>query len=189
MSLYSWGWLGKGGTRIGETQLLFPRGTSWEASFYDEDLALRFLAGVHKNRQFIYGMNVMKAEVIMTPRFGSQFRFFAGSPVLVRRKRKEDNKQDHLQWNDPAADALLTKTFRSKLKFAGFSGAHLESFMGFDRNYSKARTKLATIKGIDLQANECPVIVSGTPEAVRFAWNVGAGHLTGSCFGQLKVSL
>jgi CRISPR/Cas system endoribonuclease Cas6 (RAMP superfamily) len=30
------------------------------------------------------------------------------------------------------------------------------------------------------------VVVEGTPEAVRFAWTVGVGELTGSGFGALQ---
>jgi CRISPR/Cas system endoribonuclease Cas6 (RAMP superfamily) len=30
------------------------------------------------------------------------------------------------------------------------------------------------------------VVVTGTPEAVQFAWTVGVGELTGSGFGALK---
>lgn len=186
-SLYSLGALGKGRV-IDKKFLVFPKGTTWEASFYDKDFALRFLSGVHENTHFIYGMKVLKAEIEMTPRFGPNFRFFAASPVLVR-EYVEDGSNEHLLWNDPKTDALLTKTFRYKLQLAGFTGAHLESFMGFDRSYSRARSKLVSIKGNKMKASECPIIVSGTPEAVRAAYHFGAGHLTGSCFGQLKVSL
>ena len=57
--------------------------------------------------------------------------------------------------------------------------------MRFDRNYKGAKTKFIEIKGICNRANFCPVIVEGAPEVVQFAWNTGAGHLTGSCFGSL----
>jgi CRISPR/Cas system endoribonuclease Cas6 (RAMP superfamily) len=52
--------------------------------------------------------------------------------------------------------------------------------------YPHARDKVATVKGTDHKGSICPVVVEGTPEAVQFAWTVGAGELTGSGFGALK---
>jgi CRISPR-associated endoribonuclease Cas6 len=185
-SLYSLGWLGRG-KMVQDAGFVFPSGAEWEVSFYDAAMAAHFIQRVNADQNFVFGMRVRKIEVTPTPNFSSTYRFGFNSPILVR-KDGEDGKKIHLSYEDGEADELLTKTFRNKMRLAGLEGAHLESWMGFDRSYPKARTKLVAIKDIQHKANQCPVIVMGTPEAVRFAWEVGAGHLTGSCFGQLKTA-
>lgn len=75
---------------------------------------------------------------------------------------------------------------RHKLEAAGLEGEHLTATAAFDETYHGARTKLVTIKGISHKTSLCPVAVTGTPEAVRFAWEAGAGELTGSGFGALR---
>jgi len=67
-----------------------------------------------------------------------------------------------------------------------FTDADKQVKVGFDREFANPKIKLVRIKDIDHKASICPVIVEGTPEAVRFAWNVGIGNGTGSCFGSLK---
>jgi len=57
--------------------------------------------------------------------------------------------------------------------------------VSFDKNYLNPKTKLVNIKNIKNRANFCPIIIEGDPEAIKFAWNVGVGHSTGSCFGAL----
>ncbi|MCO6488641.1 MAG: CRISPR-associated endoribonuclease Cas6 [Phaeodactylibacter sp.] len=185
-SLYSLGWLSHGRV-VKDAGFVFAKGATWEVSFFDDKLATHFIGRVNADQQFIFGMRVHKMEVIPTPSFSSTYRFGFNSPILVRRDM-ENGKKEHLSFEQGEADELLTQTFRYKMQLAGFKGEHLDSWMGFDRSYSKARTKVVTIKNIKLKANQCPVIVMGTPEAVQFAWEVGAGHLTGSCFGQLKTA-
>ena len=87
---------------------------------------------------------------------------------------------------DDRADDALTRIFRWKMSLAGLDGEHLASTMRFDRTYVRPRSKLVTIKDIKHRGSECPVIVEGTPEALRFAWLVGAGELTGSGCGGLR---
>ena len=185
-SLYSLGWLSRGKI-IKDNGLIFPKGASWEVSFHNPEMATHFIGRINQNLQFAFGMRVYKIEVIPTPNFGSNYCFRFNSPILIR-KNIENGKKKHLSFEDDEADELLTQTFRYKMQLAGMSGIHLESWMGFNRSYPNARTKVVAIKDIKLKANECPIIVMGTPEAVRFAWEVGAGQLTGSCFGQLKTA-
>lgn len=184
-SLYSLGWL-QNGKLIPEKGFNFPHGSSWEVSIYDKEEAMKFVSQVNDDINFIFGMYVNQISLKPTPSFGSHYKFRYNSPILVRRKN-ERGTNDHLSFKDPEADEFLTKTFRYKMKLAGLDENHQQSWMGFDRSYSRAKEKLVTIRSTKLKANACPVIVMGTPEAVQFAWEVGAGHLTGSCFGQLKL--
>jgi CRISPR-associated endoribonuclease Cas6 len=56
----------------------------------------------------------------------------------------------------------------------------------FEKNYSKAKTKLIAYNGIKNKTNWCPVIIKGKPETKFFAWNVGLGNSTGIGFGAIK---
>ncbi len=66
-----------------------------------------------------------------------------------------------------------------------FTDADKQIKVGFDREFANPKIKLVRIKNIDHKTSVCPVIIEGAPEAVRFAWNVGIGNSTGSCFGSL----
>lgn len=182
-SLYSFGWLQGAAPKNGH--LTFPRGATWRVSLYEEGMAKRLLAGLLRDPEVFAGMRVFEAQEQPVPAFSGCYRFLVDGPVIARRKR-EDGSQDYLLHDDPAADEALTRVLRWKLRQAGFEGEHLEASVQFDRLYPKARTKLATIKGIRHKGSECPVVITGTPEAVRFAWLVGVGELTGSGFGALR---
>lgn len=183
LSLYSFGWL-KGG-RARDGHLVFPQGATWRISFYDAEAARALLAGILRDPAVAYGMRVYEVKEQAAPQFSGRYRFKVDGPVLARRTR-EDGGHDYLLHDDPAADDALTRVLRWKLQRAGFEDAHLDATARFDRTYRGARTKLACIKGIRHKGSECPVVVDGTPGAVRFAWLVGVGELTGSGFGALR---
>ncbi|GAB5517872.1 MAG: CRISPR-associated endoribonuclease Cas6 [Rhodothermales bacterium] len=183
-SLYSFGWLEGGKPRNGA--LHFPRGASWRISFYDDAVSKRLIAGILKDQEVLQGMRVFEVQEQATPQFGGCVRFKTdGGPILARQKR-DDGTTEHLLYDNTDADAALTRVLRWKLKKAGFGPEHLDAEVQFDRTYQRARTKQCTIKGIKYKASECPVVVTGSPEAVQFAWLVGIGELTGSGFGALR---
>lgn len=187
LSCYSISWLKGEKSRSTRDGLLFPNGAEWSISTYDEKMAAKLRESAEELPEIAFGMRIYRVTERPTPAFGSVYRFEVGSPVLVR-GMEEDGRRPHLLYSDPEADTFLTQTLRSKLEAAGFSGSHLDVLVGFDRSYQRARTKLVDVKGTKFRCSVCPVIVAGTPQAVRFAWNVGAGHLTGSGFGFLKAS-
>lgn len=187
LSLYSLGWLQGGKAQRGG--LHFARGASWFISAPDNERGTCLLELVAQaalqSPEVCCGMEVLQIRAEVTPDFGPRRTFRADSPILVKGQKSPDGKTPHLLWNDPRADELLTKTLRHKLDAAGL-GEHSEgAIMRFVRDYKGAKTKLVDIKGIQNRANFCPVIVEGPPEVVQFAWNVGAGIGTGSCFGSL----
>lgn len=182
LSLYSVSWLIGGRVRGGALQ--FPNGAVWRLSFANPGLADRVQSGILADPSVAFGMHVFDVAVQPPPRFSTPYRFEVDSPVLTRRNR-DDGGRDHLAWDDPDADETLTRTFRRKLEAAGLDmeGAR----MAFDRTYPGAKTKVVTPKpGLQFKANVCPVLVSGTTEAVQFAWLVGAGEQTGMGFGALR---
>lgn len=185
-SLYSFSWL-HGGRRE-DDYLTFPSGAKWTVSFYDPALAKALLSGILEKPEVFAGMRVVEVHEQTIPDFAETFRFeTAGSPVVVRQAR-EDGTKEYLRFGQDAADEALTRVLRHKLTLAGFEGDHLHTTARFDRAYPQARTKVGTIKGISHKGSVCPVVVEGTPEAVRFAFLVGAGELTGSGFGALRLA-
>jgi len=183
-SLYSFGWLEGAKPRSGA--LHFPRGASWRISFYDASVSNRLIAGILRDPEVFAGMRVFEVQEQATPQFGGCVRFLTDRGPILARQKRDDGTTAHLLYDDEAADAALTRVLRWKLKQAGFGPDHLDAEVQFDRTFQRARTKKCTIKGIHYKASECPVVVTGTPEAVQFAWLVGVGELTGSGFGALR---
>ncbi len=182
LSLYSLSWL-TGSQRVNEG-LSFPSGAKWFVSAHDQSLIQQIADAAMLEPDVCCGMKVLSMHQQRTPDFGSSFTFKVASPVLAR-GQKVDGKVEHFVFSDAEANEVLTQTLRHKLDLAGLSEHTSKASVRFDRSYRNARTKLVTINGIGNRASVCPVIVEGTPEAVQFAWNVGAGHLTGSAFGSL----
>ena len=188
LSLYSFGWLdGGSGTREG---LTFADGARWRVSFYQPEAAKACLDGILRDPEVLCGMRVEEAKEQRVPSFSQAHTFKVDSPVLAR-VRRDDGSRAHLTWDDPEADAALTRTLRTKLQAAGVSDASPDAEsnavrVAFDRSYAHPKTKLARIKDTRHRANMCPVTVEGPPEAIRFAWLVGVGDLTGSGFGALR---
>ncbi|MEM8599996.1 MAG: CRISPR-associated endoribonuclease Cas6 [Bacteroidota bacterium] len=183
LSLYSFGWLRKG--RVRQGRLDFPGGTTWTVSFVDPALGKRLLNGVLDDPDVTCGMRVSEVQLAEAPEFGASQRFLIDGAVLTRRNR-DDGGRDHLTFADEGADETLTRTLRSKLAAAGLDASAHQVRVRFDREWPGAKSKVVTLKGVTYKTSVCPVIVEGTPEAVRFAWLAGAGELTGSGLGALR---
>ena len=70
------------------------------------------------------------------------------------------------------------------MKIAGLTDETLG--IHFDTQYIKAEPKLITYKGIKNKVSLCPIIISGKPETISFARNVGLGNSTGIGFGSIE---
>jgi CRISPR-associated endoribonuclease Cas6 len=180
LSLYSLSWLGHG-RRKGKG-LDFSRGGEWFISTPDIDLAKSLIQGIQADPSIAFGMEVRDIMLQPTPDFSSKETFFVQSPILIKRQIDEDTKFYFPK--DQEADQLLTETLHHKLRKAGKPNTEVQ--VAFDRSYSRIKTKVATYKGVDNKGTLCPVIVSGDPAAVAFAWEVGIGNSTGIGFGALK---
>jgi CRISPR-associated endoribonuclease Cas6 len=182
LSLYSFSWLqGASATPQG---LRFPKGATWFISATDGEFLFRSIQGILADPHLRWGMQVQQAEMVMPPDFSGQdeVRFLLASPVLIKRELA-DGSTKHYLYTDPESDALLTETFRHKLRVAGLKeeGAAVR----FDRAYPKAKTQLLSYRGIDNKCSYCPVFVQGSPEQLAFAWTVGVGNSTGVGFGSV----
>lgn len=179
LSLYSFGWLTGG--EVQKTGISFKSCAMWFISFWDEDIGKQIIFNSLKDSDFIFGMKVMDISIKDTPSFSSRERFSVSSPVLVR-NYTANKEVKHILSDNPLADELMTKTMQRKLREANIND---DISIRFDRDYHNPKTKLIRINGIENRANLCPVFIEGNPESIKFAWNVGVGHSTGSGFGAL----
>lgn len=182
-SLYSFGWLRGGSGADGHLQ--FPEGATWRISFHDTEAAKQCIAGIMQDPTVCAGMRVHEVKEQATPAFSDAYHFKVDAPVVARRVR-DDGSRAYLLWDDEGVNDVLTQTLRTKMGAAGLDAEKKHVSVQFDQSYPNPHTKLAEIKGIKHKGSICPVVVEGTPEAVRFAWKVGVGELTGSGFGALR---
>lgn len=180
ISLYSLSWLSGGMVR--RKALDFPGGSTFWISAPDDQMLARLVSGVADRWEVRWGMEVERVSIQRTPEFGESQRFVVQSPVLVQR-RNNSGKQSYFLPGEDQTNEYLTETLQHKMKKAGLN---LEASVVFDPEYKKTKTKLVDYKGIKIKAALCPILVSGHPRAVQFAWEVGAGNSTGIGFGALK---
>jgi CRISPR-associated endoribonuclease Cas6 len=181
ISLYSFSWL-RGRAERDDGGLNFPNGARWFISFWESKYGADLIQGIVDKPEVMYGMEVDEVKVAKTPSFKSEQRFLVASPILIRRN-KDPNHRKHLTYSDEEVDQYLSRTVNRKMKEAGFDNDQLE--IAFDRTYQNPKTKLVNLKGTELRANFCPVIIKADPKSIEFAWTVGVGELTGSGFGSL----
>lgn len=183
LSLYSLSWL-RGG-RGGRGGLFFRDGAHWSISAHDPQLIHALVGGVVREPTLGQGLTVRDVQLLTPPAFpdGEQW-FRVLSPVFVKWEAEPGKPADHLTYDDPRTDELLTATLRHKLRQAGLddTGATVH----FDRAYPGSKTKLFAYKKVQCRASMCPVIVTGTAEQIRFAWCVGVGNSTGLGCGALE---
>ena len=183
LSLYSLSWL-RGG-RAGRGSIHFRDGAHWAISAHDPTLIHEIISGVVRDPDLGLGLRVREARIQTLPDFqpGEQgFRVL--SPVFIKWDTEIGKPADHLTYLDgDRANQVLTDTLRRKLRQAGLddTGAAVR----FDRAYPGAKTKLFQYKAVQCRASQCPVIVTGTAEQIKFAWCVGVGHSTGLGCGAL----
>jgi CRISPR-associated endoribonuclease Cas6 len=181
ISLYSFSWLRGKAERV-DGGLNFPNGAMCFISFWESKYGADLIQGIVDNPDVMYGVEVDEVKVTKIPSFKSEQRFLVASPVLVR-KNEDPNNRKHLTYSDEEVDQYLSRTVNRKMKEAGLDNDQLE--VAFDRTYHNPKTKLVNLKGTQLRANFCPVIIKGDPKSIEFAWTVGVGELTGSGFGSL----
>ena len=151
-------------------------------SAHDENIIKAIVKGVSDDPRVCYGMNVSEIHMKEAPKFGSEQLFITGSPIFI--KRRFDNNEKHITFENPSSDIFLTETLKKKLLTAHLSDEGVS--VSFDRDFLNAKTKIVKYKDISNKVNICPVIIKGTPEQIAFAWNVGVGNSTGIGFGALK---
>lgn len=182
-STFSLGWL-KGNSSAREDKIWFRDPVTWDIGLPSSELEEKVKSGMDEADYFFYGMKAVKSETLPEPDFsGGSCRFFANSPVLLR-KSAGKGKRRHLIFSDPESDALLTASARRKAEELGLEDAQ-EICLRFDRADHRAKTRLVSIKSVKLRGSVCPLLAEGPPQVLKALWVTGAGELTGSAFGAL----
>jgi len=181
LSLFSFSWLQKvsviekKGVKITDESFFF-------ISAYNDDLIKNIVKGIREEPGICFGMKVSEIHVVDTPSFTCTETFMTASPIFI--KRRFDNNEKHITFDQPSSDLYLTETLKKKLRAAELSDEDVS--VSFDRGFHNPRTKIVKYKEISNRVNVCPVIIKGTEEQIAFAWNVGVGNSTGIGFGALK---
>jgi len=182
ISLYSLSWLSHGVPR--RKGLDFPNGSTFYVSAPNPDLLSALIHGLDSGYAINWGMEVHEVTIQRTPKFGSRQRFLAQSPILIKRKEKNEDKHHRFYYpTDKEANGFMTETLQQKLAKMSLP---TDVSVKFDETYLHPRIKKMIYKNIDIKATLCPVIVEGNPRSVSFAWEVGIGNSTGIGFGALR---
>ena len=195
ISLYSLSWLD--GSRRVRNRLEFANGAKWFVSFFEDEHAEKLVHGALTDPEMFCGMSVTRIEQQTTPDFGTKYTFKVASPVFIKGKQPQNGKPPHhFLFNEPEAGELMTATLIHKMDAANreaereiFTETDKQVKVAFDREFQNPKIKLVRIKDIDHKTSICPIIIEGTTKALQFAWNVGIGNGTGSCFGNLKENI
>lgn len=180
LSLYSFSWLNGG--RKYKDHLIFDHRTSLDFSCYNPQLLQQIIRGIKKDPSINFGLTVTDIILQETPLFSHKETFHPASPILVKKRLGDQNI--HYLYQDPLSDEILTETLKNKLRYAGLPDNNVH--IHFCRTHSFAKTKIIYYNKIGNKVNLCPLTITGSPEQIAFAWNVGIGHSTGVGFGAIK---
>lgn len=179
-SLYCFSWLLNVDVR--KEGLITKADSYFFISAYDASVIKRIVKGIREDALVCFDIFVSEIEIVDDPKFSLKQIFQTASPVFI--KRRFDNKEKHISYDDPDSGNYLTETLQKKLKLADLPVDGVQ--VSFVKSYPSAKTKIISYKTIGNKVNVCPVIIEGTPEQIAFAWNVGVGNSTGIGFGALK---
>lgn len=180
LSLYSFSHLT--GCKLEKNGFYLKTATSMFFSAHDSSLVKNLISGIMKDPSMFNGLSVTDITIEEDPDMTNRTLFFNASPILI--KRKNNDKVEHIIFNDSKANDYLKETLISKMKRADLIDDTLRVM--FDNSYLKAGTKKITYKEVENRCNWCPIIIEGKPESKLFAWNVGLGNSTGIGFGAIK---
>jgi len=180
LSMYSFSWLQN--VEVKSKGVILTRDSYFFISAHDEKFLKKILNGILTDSFVCFDSHVSDVEISETPQFASVQKFVTASPVFI--KRRFENEEKHITYDDPRSSDFLTETLKKRLQAANLSTNELK--VRFDDAYPNPQTKIIRYKEISNRVNVCPVVIEGTPEQIAFAWNVGVGNSTGIGFGALK---
>ncbi|HZH95902.1 MAG TPA: CRISPR-associated endoribonuclease Cas6 [Flavisolibacter sp.] len=180
LSLYSFSWLQN--VMVRNNGINLTNESYFFISAYSEPLIKKILAGIIASPFVCYGSVVADVQIVNDPIFSKVQTFFTASPVFI--KRRIDNNEKHITYDNQFSGFYLTETLKKKLEAANLLAEDVS--VKFDNSYTNPKTKIIRYNKIGNRVNICPVIIEGSNEQLQFAWNVGIGNSTGIGFGSLK---
>lgn len=155
----------------------FKNGATFFINSYHDDFLKKIVTGIQKDPTMFCGMKVKDIQIQEEPNFKNLEKFNVGSPVFIRKNNK------FYYYNDEISSEILTAKLQNKLKKVGLEHKNIKVY--FDNTFKKPSTKTLIYNGIKNIGSVCPIIIEGTEEQIKFAWNVGVGNNTGIGFGSL----
>lgn len=180
LSLYSFSWLQS--VEAKSKGINLTRDSYFFISAYSDSLIKCIVKGILSDPSVCFGSSVYDIQIAEDRQFSNMEKFLVASPVFIKRRFSDEEK--HITYNDNRSGDFLTETLKRKLAIKNLSTEGLN--VRFDSAYANPQTKVIRYKEVGNRANICPVIISGTPQQLAFAWNVGVGNNTGIGFGALK---
>ena len=110
LSLYSFSWLqnvdvSKDGISLKDSSFFFIGAN-------DDLLIKRIVKGIIKDPSLCYGAFVTEVQIKENPVFPEKMLFHPVSPIFI--KKRIENNDKHILYNDPNADFFLTETLQHK---------------------------------------------------------------------------
>jgi len=179
ISLYSFSWLRN--TTTCDKGINLMNNGYWFISAYENATIAKLISGIKKDPTMFCGIEVIDIELKDNPEFSEKEIFNVANPVFV--KQQIGDKIKFLYYHDIGVNETLTNTMITKIKTTKLDHTGLQ--VSFDKGYKFSKIKGCKYNNIFNKGSVCPVIISGTPEQISFAWNVGVGNSTGIGFGAL----
>jgi len=190
LSLHSTSFLHGGRISSNKKFLNFNNGATWYISSSESKFIEDFVKNVYNHIEFAFGMELLGVEMIedMLTNDGVYYMFRTMSPVLLKQKDRENNKNIYLTYeNDIKTTSDVMKSLILKKAKKALISINPEDFdISFNYEYDQKKIKWISVKKVNNKTSVCPVFVrTAKPEVAKFIYNVGVGHSTGSGFGFL----
>ncbi|MFB6272398.1 MAG: CRISPR-associated endoribonuclease Cas6 [Salinibacter sp.] len=174
-SLHSIGWIRGGEVDVTRQGFVITGTPRWSLGVGRTGPLEAFLESVDEDPEILPGVQIRYPEPVSPPA-KETVEYVADSPILARRGR------EHLRYDDPEADAVLTRSLETKLhKLTGGEVPVQAAFAPTDA----ARTKVMSTGKAEHRGNLCRIRVETRPEAQKLVPSVGVGALTGMGFGSV----
>lgn len=166
------------------------QGATLDIAFWEPDMPKRFLMGIFKDPNFIWGMRINEIRESPTPVFKDNHLWLPNSPILLRKVRliegQYSKQHDHVIFKEnlELANQLLTEKLCRKAEKLGLANNGIVATFEPGQH---SKSDLITFKESKLRANQCGVRLIAPPEIQQLVWLTGLGELTGSGFGMMNI--
>lgn len=173
--------------RRGDALMPATETLTWWVGCWEKDVLERVIAGIEADPHVAFGLRVWNWRTARVPDFQPRMRWWAETPVVVRRGRGAGQPAEYLLWDSVAASHRLRGGLVRRMNANGLQVAEDEIDVRFDRGYRGAKTRLNVIDGVAVRGSVCPVWVEGPALVQQYVWACGLGALTGMGFGAMRL--
>ena len=174
-------------TKQGESLRFKSETPEWWIGCWNEDMVSRLISGIHKDSHLAFGVHVESVKVSKLPDLRNQMKWFAESPIIVRKKRGLGKPVEYIMFDHSEASNLLRQSLLKRLSANAIEVNEDSVYVSFDRHYRGSKSKLIYVNNIGVRGSICPVKVDAPLIVQEFLWTSGIGANTGMGFGALKI--